>query len=568
MAISVSQIEAEFNRLNRGLNLERLTTDAQQLAQSRLVGVTSQLGKSIEQSVGGFQALTASVDDIIESLPASNPSQLVDRLAIAQMTEQVPAISNRVIQSMESVAANASADMAAITGAAQEAIDNGFVDNVVAAANPEAISAALSQIPTEIEIPVDEIRQVAGQLVDTSLPLTETFTVATEDLFNTLTTELQLSNEFPHLDDFTSQIQGTALQFSRTIGEVEASLDNVVNQAATQVQSITRQAEGTFAQLNTQISATLANSNLGFGTLAENIVDQTAGIVNQAVNSIASIDGVSVNIPAARLREVRELISAGSYSQAAGLLQNFSDTPLSEIEDVLRGIDVSMSTNLGTSAPSAASSLVTQRVIGSNASLWAEADTPDEAFSLIITHEELEVELKSAQREITEIIVHWTETNINQDIGAEEVQAWSAENGLGIPYHYLIRRDGSLQRGRPINEVGGPLANNHQQYSIQIAFVGGINAPSDIQEIDRFLSSDSLTSAQMNTFKLFLAKSYAAWPGIQALGHNEIDQQQVDPGFNVTIYAKDVFQKRSVYTDLYNEQPLSRSELIATRLPD
>lgn len=564
MAISVPQIEAEFNRLNRGLNLEKITSDAEQLIQSRLVGATSQLGVTVNQAVGGFQSITAAVDDVIESVPASVPTQLVDRLAIAEMTADVPAVAQRVIQSMDTVAAGAAAEMAAITGASQDAIDNGFIEAVASSANPEAISAALGNLQTEI--PLDEIRGVAEEVIDLSRPLSESFTVATQGILDDL--GRSVTEQFPHAADFATNIQGTALQFSETIGQLDTALNNVVDQAATLAQPVTRQASQVFSDINSQIGLTLANSNLGFGTLANNLVDQVGGVVNQAVNSIASIDGVASTIPAARLREVRSLIDSGNFADAARRLQSFSDRPLSEIEDVLRGIDVTMAGNIETGVTSSGgASAVDTRRIGANTSLWAEADTPPEAFSLIITHEELEVELKSAQREITEIIVHWTETNINQDIGAEEIQEFAAENGLGIPYHYLIRRDGSLQRGRPIDEIGGPLINNHEQYSIQLAFVGGINVPSDIEEIDRFLSSDSLTSAQMNTFKLFLAKSYSAWPGIQALGHNEIDREQLDPGFNVTIYAKDVFQKQSVYTDLYNQQPFDRAQLIRTQPP-
>ena len=40
-------------------------------------------------------------------------------------------------------------------------------------------------------------------------------------------------------------------------------------------------------------------------------------------------------------------------------------------------------------------------------------------FSYVNSEEELEAELRATNREITEVVVHWTGTFLNQDIGAE-----------------------------------------------------------------------------------------------------------------------------------------------------
>ena len=65
-----------------------------------------------------------------------------------------------------------------------------------------------------------------------------------------------------------------------------------------------------------------------------------------------------------------------------------------------------------------------------------------------------EAELRNIKREITEVVVHWSETPTNKNIGSEEINETHLANELnGIGYHYVIRRDGSLQRGRPANIV-------------------------------------------------------------------------------------------------------------------
>ena len=76
------------------------------------------------------------------------------------------------------------------------------------------------------------------------------------------------------------------------------------------------------------------------------------------------------------------------------------------------------------------------------------------------------------------MVVHWTETFTNKNIGSEEIDAIQRDlGGNGIGYHYVIRRDGSLQRGRPNNIEGEHAAiNGHNEFSIGIVLsfpVGG-----------------------------------------------------------------------------------------------
>lgn len=198
---------------------------------------------------------------------------------------------------------------------------------------------------------------------------------------------------------------------------------------------------------------------------------------------------------------------------------------------------------------------------------WQGSNTPKGyGFTMIGTHEELEVELKSAAREITGLIVHWSESFYNQDIGSDEIHDYNRRVDGGIPYHYVIRRDGTIQRGRPIDTAGGTLPNNHGIYSIQLVLVGGINAPVGTPDPKRFLSKNSFTRQQMNTFDVFLEKAFLAWPGLQVMGHSDVDRQQKDPGFDVPDYVYNKFGKTLIYNDPSSETALSRSMLSTKRV--
>ena len=60
-----------------------------------------------------------------------------------------------------------------------------------------------------------------------------------------------------------------------------------------------------------------------------------------------------------------------------------------------------------------------------------------------------------AQRDTTDMVVihHTGEADI--DASAEQINEWHKKNGwAGIGYHFVIRKDGTIERGRPIDTVG------------------------------------------------------------------------------------------------------------------
>ncbi len=59
-----------------------------------------------------------------------------------------------------------------------------------------------------------------------------------------------------------------------------------------------------------------------------------------------------------------------------------------------------------------------------------------------------------------------------------------------------------------------------------------------------------------------------AWPGLQVLGHSDIDRQQKDPGFDVPDYVYTKFGKILVYTDPSSEAALSRSAISTLRVTE
>ena len=268
------------------------------------------------------------------------------------------------------------------------------------------------------------------------------------------------------------------------------------------------------------------------------------------------------------------LISNGNYAAAIALTAASSNLPIGTIEDRIYGIDTKFTTRV---TYTASTSLPTFE-IGSNAVGWEGQFTPSNKygsgtsgtgnssipyqFTTVAGTEELEADFVSATRDITEVVVHWTGTYIDQDIGAEDVHSWHQARGWsGCGYHYIIRRDGTIERGRPINYTGAHAkANGHNNQSIGVSFVGGYTVPSTGNGSNSPTGSSSFTAAQNVAFNRFMSTFYKAFPGGQAFGHMDTDpSQKIDPGFSVANYVFTNFGKKNVSSA--TSQPLTVAEL-------
>jgi len=86
-------------------------------------------------------------------------------------------------------------------------------------------------------------------------------------------------------------------------------------------------------------------------------------------------------------------------------------------------------------------------------------------------------------REINDIVIHCSATKASMDIGAAEIRDWHInKNGWSdIGYHYVIRRSGLIELGRPIEQAGAHV-KGHNYDSIGICLVGGLDENGKAQD--------------------------------------------------------------------------------------
>jgi N-acetylmuramoyl-L-alanine amidase len=179
----------------------------------------------------------------------------------------------------------------------------------------------------------------------------------------------------------------------------------------------------------------------------------------------------------------------------------------------------------------------------------------------VSSFEELEAEMASITRDVSEIIVHYSDTFTNAHLNARDLTTLTGSGDNA--YHLIILRDGSIQRGVPINQPGAHCpVNNHDAYSIGVCMVGGVNVPSGTEDLYEVSNARGITSSQYNTLYYVFKAFFDQFPGGQALGHMDTDASQDDPGFDVRDYAYNNFNKQSLYTDPLNDPALSPDDII------
>lgn len=203
--------------------------------------------------------------------------------------------------------------------------------------------------------------------------------------------------------------------------------------------------------------------------------------------------------------------------------------------------------------------------IEENAFQWFGAFTNLDTykFEIVDTVEELELELSNVKRELTGTVVHWSRSHSDQFLTAKDIHLRHIElakrtlgdnykllgKEAGIAWHYVIQRDGTIQRGRPITKAG-LTGSGWAKRAIHIGFIAGYDSPEGTPNYEQTLSSSSITEKQWESFELALKTIYKVYPGMSVVGHNDINPVSTCPGFDVIQYTESNFGKSIVYDDV------------------
>ncbi|EGJ50244.1 N-acetylmuramoyl-L-alanine amidase [Desulfocurvibacter africanus] len=134
------------------------------------------------------------------------------------------------------------------------------------------------------------------------------------------------------------------------------------------------------------------------------------------------------------------------------------------------------------------------------------------------------------------IVIHCADTPPEMDIGAVEIDRWHKANGWdGCGYHFVIRRNGVIESGRPLDinaapgwqsAIGAHVAGLNSQ-ALGVCLVGGKGGTPDF----RVQQWESLAHLVETLTRIA--------PAAEIVGHRDLDKGKLCPGFDVRTWWAD-----------------------------
>lgn len=113
------------------------------------------------------------------------------------------------------------------------------------------------------------------------------------------------------------------------------------------------------------------------------------------------------------------------------------------------------------------------------------------------------------------LVVHCSATPAARDIGAKEIDLMHRQRGFRkIGYHYIIRRDGRIETGRPPSEPGAHVQGFNSR-SLGICLIGGVKP-------DGKTAETNFTPAQYDALEGLLKRLGPTYPDATILGHRDL----------------------------------------------
>lgn len=125
------------------------------------------------------------------------------------------------------------------------------------------------------------------------------------------------------------------------------------------------------------------------------------------------------------------------------------------------------------------------------------------------------------------IVVHCADTPASMDVNARMINQWHVkDNGWSaIGYHYVIKRDGTIEGGRPHDTQGAHVASINDR-SVGICLAGGKGPYAGLDWAKLF------TKEQMLSLVVVIKTLQEIYPGTTVAGHRDFDKGKQCPSFD------------------------------------
>lgn len=129
-------------------------------------------------------------------------------------------------------------------------------------------------------------------------------------------------------------------------------------------------------------------------------------------------------------------------------------------------------------------------------------------------------------RSIHYIVIHCSATPSWMNVDAKDIDDWHKKRGWsGIGYHFVIKREGNVQSGRPLAKVGAHV-KGYNRNSLGVCLIGGVDGYNKPE--------DNFTSDQLENLRQMLFYMTRMFPHAKVVGHNQLDSYKDCPCFELT----------------------------------
>lgn len=113
------------------------------------------------------------------------------------------------------------------------------------------------------------------------------------------------------------------------------------------------------------------------------------------------------------------------------------------------------------------------------------------------------------------LVVHCAATRASDDVDVADIRRMHLQRGfIDIGYHYFIKRDGTLQAGRPLDRQGAHV-RGYNHLSVGVCMAGGVAE-------DGVTPENNFTSAQFATLvKILKELKRDHFPHAEVQGHRD-----------------------------------------------
>jgi N-acetyl-anhydromuramyl-L-alanine amidase AmpD len=161
---------------------------------------------------------------------------------------------------------------------------------------------------------------------------------------------------------------------------------------------------------------------------------------------------------------------------------------------------------------------------------------------------------------VTHLVLHYSATYADQDLDVRDIDRMHRARGFnGCGYHYVIKRDGMIERGRKETEIGAHVGGQNTG-KLGICLIGGLERSSGLN-----VGVDNRTDAQKRSAASLIRELLVRYPGAKVLGHRDL-AATLCPAYDAAAWWASVQQNERKAASVQNSAPNSLASIIAALL--